>query len=160
MKKRYGNELHPLYSRWTSMVARCENPNNCNYKNYGAKGVMISPELRGFIPYKDYIESLPGYDPEGAQVDRIDPTKGYEKGNLRWTDRSTQLANQTQSGKGSNKYTGVNWSKAHNRWVARVTYKGKSLFTKVCKTEREAYNVRVNYIKENSLPHYIQEWIE
>ena len=83
---------------------------------------------------------------------------GYEKGNLRWVDYNTQIANQRFSGKGKNKYIGVNFSKTHNRWVARVTFKSKCLFSKVCKTQKEAFEARKQYILDNKLPHTIQEW--
>lgn len=159
MKKRYGNELHPLYPRWLSMTQRCNNPKHVSYKNYGAKGITVSTELQSFEFYRDYVSSLAGYDPINAQVDRIDPTKNYEIGNLRWTTQSVQIANQTNSGKGSNNYTGVNWSKTHNRWVARINLKGKTVFTKVCLSEKEAYDARVQYIKDNNLPHFIQPWL-
>ena len=80
----------------------------------------------------------------------------YTKGNLRWASRSTQTANQRASGKGYNKFTGVNWSKTHNRWIARVHYEGKNLLSKVCNTEEEALLIRNQFIIENKLPHTIQ----
>lgn len=154
-KKRYGNELHPLYARWLSIVQRCTNPNHVSYKNYGAKGIRLASDLRSFEEFKTYLESLPNYDPDSLSIDRIKGDKGYEKGNLRWATQSVQTANQQTSGKGSNSYTGVNWSVTHKRWVARVTFKGKSLFTKVCLTEREAVEARNKFILDNKLPHKI-----
>jgi len=157
-KKRYGNELHPVYKRWLSIKQRCNNPKHVSYKNYGARGINLSDELKSFIDFRDYVTSLPNYDPETKSLDRIDPNKGYEKGNLRWVDYNTQTANQRFSGKGKNKYIGVNFSKTHNRWVARVTFKGKCLFSKVCKTQKEAFEARKKFILDNKLPHTIQEW--
>ena len=158
MKKRYGNELHPLYSRWLSMTQRCNNPNNINFKNYGARGITIDSDLIDFIDYKNYVEQLPNYDPINKTLDRIKNEKNYSKGNLRWTSHSVQTANQRFSGKGFNKYTGVNWSKTHNRWVARITLKGKTLFSKVCLTEKKAFDLRKQFIIDNGLPHTIQIW--
>ena len=155
-KKRYGNELHPLYTRWLSTTQRCCNPNHISYKNYGARGILLAVDLSSFEDYKAYVESLPGYDPENGSLDRIDNYKGYEKGNLRWADYSTQIANQRFSGKGLNKFIGINWSKTHNRWVARVNFEGKCLFSKVCMTEEEALAERNQFIRDNGLPHTIQ----
>lgn len=157
-KKRYGNELHPLYSRWLSMTQRCNNPNHISYKNYGAKGITIASDLQSFNDYRDYLISLPNYDPENSSVDRINGKGNYEKGNLRWACQSTQLANQQCSGKGKNKYTGVNWSNTHKRWIARLTLKGKTLLSKVCLTEEDALEERNQFIIDNNLPHVIQKW--
>jgi len=157
-KKRYGNELHPLYKRWLSTTQRCNNPNHASYKNYGKRGITLSDSLKNFEDYKNYVTSLPNYEPINGTLDRIDNDKGYEKGNLRWVDYSTQLANQRFSGKGKNKYTGINWSNTHNRWIARISFKGKSLFSKSFLTQKEALIARNKFINLNNLPHTIQKW--
>ena len=157
-KKRYGNELHPLYSRWLSTTQRCNNPNNCNYRNYGARGITLSPELASFTDYCAYVTQLPDYDPVTKSLDRIDNARGYEKGNLRWVSYSAQIANQRFSGKGTNRFTGVSWATHHQRWVASVHYEGKTLFTKVCLTEQAALQARNQYIIEHNLPHTIQAY--
>lgn len=157
-KQRFGNELHPLYSRWLSITQRCTNQNNANYKNYGAKGIALADDLRSFADFCAYLEQLPGYDPVNATIDRIRGAEGYKKGNLRWTCSSTQTANQLDSGKGNNRFNGVNWSITHKRWIARVSFKGKCLFSKVCHTEEEALAARNAFIKANGLPHPIQSF--
>lgn len=157
-KKRYGNELHPLYSRWLSTTQRCNNPNHISYRNYGARGITLAADLTSFEDYKTFVESLPNYDPNSGSLDRIDNNKGYTKDNLRWVSSSVQLANQRCSGKGANRFTGVNWSVTHQRWISRISYEGKVLMSKVCLTEEEALNVRNQYIRENSLPHTIQSF--
>ena len=159
-KKRFGNELHPLYHRWLSTIQRCYNPNHASYKNYGGRGIAVAEELRTFADYQDYVSNLPGYDPENASLDRVDNNKGYEKGNLRWVPFSHQIANQRYSGKGKNQFTGVNWSKTHKRWVARVSLDGKCLFSKVFLTEKEALEARNTFICQNNLPHTVQTWSE
>lgn len=155
-KRRYGNELHPLYTRWLTITQRCTNPNHVSYKNYGAKGIALAENLRSFEDFKDYMMSLPNYDPDNLSIDRIKGELGYEKGNLRWATQSMQLANQRTSGKGNNAYTGVNWSKTHKRWIARVYYEGKTLFSKVCRTQEDALMARNEFIKVNNLPHTLQ----
>lgn len=158
-KQRFGNELHPLYTRWLSTTQRCRNPNHESYKNYGAKGITLAADLESFHDYKNYVENLPGYDPVHATLDRIKSDQGYRKGNLRWTCQSTQVANQLSSGKGHNRFTGVNWSVTHSRWIARVTFKGKCLFSKVCMTEEDALNQRNQFIVDNALPHPTQTFV-
>lgn len=62
------------------------------------------------------------------------------------------------TGTGKNKYTGVNWSNTHKRWIARLTLKGKTLLSKVCLTEEDALEERNQFIIDNNLPHVIQKW--
>ena len=155
-KKRYGNELHPLYSRWLSMKQRCENKKHSNYSRYGGRGILISECFKLFGDYKEYVSGLDGYDPANKSIDRIDNNLGYQKGNLRWVTQGVQVANQSTSGKGNNMLIGVNWNKCKNRWIARVWLDGKSLFTKDCLSEDEALQARNKFIIENDLPHTIQ----
>jgi len=135
-KQRYGNELHPLYSRWLSMTQRCTNPNHKQYKDWGERGITICEEFKDFHKYCLYVESLEGFNLKIKQtIDRIDNNKGYEIGNLRWTDYSIQLINQRKRENAlHSKYVGITWNKYHNRWVARVTYKGKRLYSMTFKT--------------------------
>lgn len=155
-KQRFGNELHPLYTRWLSTTQRCRNPNHNSYRNYGGRGITMAECFKDFTVYRDYVTALPGYDPEKASLDRLDNSKGYEPGNLRWVPYSHQIANQRYSGKGQNKFTGVNWSKTHKRWVARITLEGKSLFSRSFMTEEEAVKARNQFILDNNLPHTVQ----
>ena len=157
-RKRYGNELHPLYGRWLAMNRRCNNPNDDNYPHYGGRGICIDSDLSEFLEYASYVSSLPNYDPLNKTVDRIDNNKNYSKGNLRWTTCDVQTANQRASGKGFNKYTGINWNICKNRWIARITLQGKTLLSKSCYTEREAFDIRKQFIIDNDLPHTIQVW--
>lgn len=157
-----GNEKHPLYTRWLAMKQRVNNPASNNYANYGNRGIQIKDGLDDFVTYANYVTSLDGYNESklsiSLQLDRIDNEGHYEKGNLRWTDRSTQIANQRSNSRGNNKYTGVVWSKIHNRWIARVNFKGKIYCSSVHLTQEEALNARNLCIKEHNLPHPIQEY--
>ena len=150
-----GNGKHPLYSRWLSMNQRCNNSGHSNYANYGGRGITISDELKDFETYSNYLDSLPNKDYK-LSIDRIDNNGNYEKGNLRWATRSTQVANQRTNSRGTNSYKGVSWSKHHNRWVASISYKCKVVFTAVCINELDAVKARNDFILENDLPHLIQ----
>lgn len=158
-REKWPCEEHPMYTRWLAITQRCTNPNCSNYPNYGARGITLAEDLRAFEDFAAYVESLPNYGEPKSTLDRIENGKGYERGNLRWVSQSIQLANQRFSGKGSNKYTGVNWSKVHLRWVARVTLEGKQLLSKTFVTQQEAVEYRNQFIKDNNLPHTIQDWV-
>lgn len=156
-----GNERHPLYSRWLSMVQRTRNKNCNNYSNYGGRGISIQDDLDNFVSYVTYVTSLEGYDEallSELQLDRKDNNKDYAKGNLRWASRHTQIANQRPNSRGRNKYTGVCWSKTHKRWVARVNYAGKTYCSSTHETEESALDARNQCIMANNLPHPIQQY--
>lgn len=154
-----GNEQHLLYSRWLSMLQRIRNPKHGNYSNYGARGILIEDGLDSFVEYAKFAESLPGYDPEQLdvlQLDREDTNGNYSKKNLRWVDRNTQIANQRPNSRGFNTFTGVCWSNTHQRWVARVDFKGRTYCSSTHFTEEAALDARNRCIQENNLPHPIQ----
>ena len=156
-----GNEKHPLYKRWLSMTQRIKNVNCANYVNYGGRGILIQDGLEDFSLYVRYLTSLPGYDAtklDLLQVDRKDNDGNYCKGNLRWATRNTQVANQRTNSRGNNHYTGVTWSIVHNRWVARVDYKGRTYCSSTYLTQKEAVESRNMAISDNNLPHPIQKY--
>lgn len=156
-----GNEKHPLYPRWLSMIQRTTNPNSANYAGYGGRGITIKDGLEDFVTYVSYVTSLPDYhlsNLSNIQLDRKDNNGNYSKGNLRWATRSTQIANQGTNSRGFNKFTGVAWSKTHQRWVARVDYEGKTYCSSTHHSEEAALMARNACIAKHKLPHPIQNY--
>lgn len=88
MKKTRQNN-HPLRNIWAGMKARCFNPNNPDYKNYGAVGITI---CRRWLVFKNFCEDM-GDRPEGHSIDRIDSTGNYCKANCRWATSLVQANN-------------------------------------------------------------------
>ena len=83
---------HPLYSLWNGIVNRCRNPKNPNYPRYGAKGIGICDEwANDLFAFVKYIGPRP--TPKHT-VDRIETSKGYEPGNVRWATVSQQQNNK------------------------------------------------------------------
>jgi len=75
------------YGSWESMIDRCENPNSQEYFRYGGRGISVAPDVRDFKDFYDYM----GDRPEGYTMERPDPDGNYEKGNMVWADRRTQV---------------------------------------------------------------------
>ena len=71
-----------LYNTWRGMRARCNNPNNFDYKWYGGKGVKCIEEWKSFKVFKDWA-LLNGYE-DGLTVDRKDSRKDYTPDNIRF----------------------------------------------------------------------------
>lgn len=87
---------HKLYRKFMKMIARCENPNNPSYKDYGARGITICKEWReDFMKFYEWSINN-GYS-EDLSIDRIDNDKGYSPDNCRWTTKLRQNNNRRTS---------------------------------------------------------------
>lgn len=82
-----------LRGRWEQMMERCCNPKSRYYKVYGGRGIGVSDEFKDCPTYCKYINSLPRREGQN-QVDRIDNSKGYIRGNLRWVTSKENNANK------------------------------------------------------------------
>ena len=91
IRRQYGAE----YSALNNAIHRCHNPKNIAYKNYGARGIEVCPTWRNIqTGFDDFIKHIGPRPSDKHSLDRIDNNKGYEHGNVRWTDRKTQQNNR------------------------------------------------------------------
>lgn len=82
---------HPLYSVYSSMLARCYNRNATGYPDYGGRGIKICQEW--LDDFWQFVTDV-GDRPEGLTLDRKDTNGNYEKSNIRWASWSEQRLNQ------------------------------------------------------------------
>lgn len=85
----------PELKVWEGMVDRCTNPKNKDWKWYGGKGVTLCAEWRD-NPATFIAHIGPRPSPKHS-VDRIDGTKGYEPGNVRWATMTEQARNRSNN---------------------------------------------------------------
>lgn len=82
---------HPDYNCWKKMRNRCNNPNNGDYRYYGARGIRVCARWNCFA---DFIADM-GPRPTGRHtIDRINNDGNYEPGNCRWATMAQQNANR------------------------------------------------------------------
>lgn len=83
------------YRSWVKIKQRCLNPKNKGFKRYGGAGITIADEWRdNFQAFYDHIGPAPS---DSHSVDRIDNSRGYEPGNVRWATASEQARNRSDN---------------------------------------------------------------
>lgn len=115
-----------LYCVWVAMRQRCDNPNNRDYKYYGAKGVKVCEEWYDYLSFKDWATKS-GYS-DGLTIDRVNTYGDYSPDNCRWITIVEQQQNKSNS--------------------RLITYKGETHnlteWSKITGISREALKHRLN----------------
>lgn len=85
------------YWTWLRIKQRCYNPKNPSYPNYGAKGITVHEEwINNFSKFFEHIGHKPN---DKTDIDRIDSSKGYEPGNVRWVTSAENNRNRLNNRK-------------------------------------------------------------
>lgn len=69
-----------LKRRWKSMLNRCYDPTDINYKRYGARGIGVHPRWHVFNKFRDDVGDIP----PRKSLGRIDNNADYGPANCRW----------------------------------------------------------------------------
>lgn len=75
------------------MLQRCHNPRHPKFHLYGGRGITVAAEWHGrdgFAAFRAHIGPRPSLK---HSVDRIDNSRGYEPGNVRWATQHEQMLN-------------------------------------------------------------------
>lgn len=82
----------PEWNCWKAMKDRCLRKTNSKYPLYGGRGITVCEEWIGSF---DMFFAHIGHRPSPSHsIDRIDSSKGYEPGNVRWADNFQQNNNR------------------------------------------------------------------
>lgn len=123
MNRKHGLTNDRAYWVWAKIKSRCYNPNSREYKNYGARGIVMCDE---WLSPQVFIEwcYANGYDanaPKGeCTLDRIDTDGNYEPSNCRWITNKEQQNNRRDNRVYEHlgiKHTVAEWSEIYH-----VTY--------------------------------------
>lgn len=125
-----GNFKHGLahktkvYSSWNHIKSRCYNPSNIDYPTYGAAGIKMDEEWRkDFLAFYSEIGEPPENTSEWG-VERIDTTKGYIKGNIKWATQTEQAKNRVKPTNNTSGVMGVGWKHQGNYTGAYAQWMG------------------------------------
>lgn len=86
----HGMSGSSTYIVWCGMIARCENPKEPAYSDYGGRGVTICDRWHSFEAFFEDMGERPG----SLTLDRIDNAGNYAPGNCRWATRIQQARNK------------------------------------------------------------------
>lgn len=104
------------YSAWKRIKSRVFNKSNRDYETYSKIG-MSDSFAEDFTAFLEDIGKIPDCLKGRVSVDRIDNTKGYVEGNVRWATDAEQARNK---GMYVNNKSGVNgvYKQKEKYWVA------------------------------------------
>ena len=94
-----------LFRIWKGMIARCTNPNNESFSDYGGRGISVCKEWQGTQGFFNFLSwALNNGYSDALSIDRIDNNSGYEPNNCRWATWVQQANNRRRPDKVVNQY--------------------------------------------------------
>lgn len=143
-----GSGYDELYTLWHRIKNRCYNKNSRDFEHYGAKGIALhTPWLEDSDIFVQYLLDNLGKRPSKTHsLDRIDSTKNYEPGNLRWASKAVQAQNRVNFRKSKKKIRGVYQRSGRNgqkKFRALIGVDGRVKHLGTFDTHEDAVSARI-----------------
>lgn len=92
-KSRHGHaregNITPELRAYYAAKKRCNNPTNAGFIYYGGRGILFK-----FGSFEEFYKEIGSRPSPEHSLDRIDTNGNYEKGNIQWSTRSSQMRNR------------------------------------------------------------------
>jgi len=88
----HGFSAERIYSSWKGMIARCHNPIDPAFKNYGGRGIKVCPEWQNISAFREWAVNN-GYD-DALTIERVDVNGNYCPENCCFIPKSEQSKNR------------------------------------------------------------------
>ena len=142
---------HRLYKVWYSIIQRCTNPKNKDYKNYGGRGISVCNE---WLDINNFINDMFLSFAEGLTIDRENNDLDYNKNNCRWANITTQARNKRKiMCTNTSGYRGVSWHKVYKKWRTRITINNKLILLGYFDNAIDGAKAYDKYVTDNNLEH-------
>jgi hypothetical protein len=102
VKHGYGRDgkKSPEYLAWVNLRARCRNPNNPQYADYGGRGITVDPRWDDFAQFLSDMGERPT---RMHSIDRVDNEGNYSPENCEWRTVKEQHSNRRELGHNGSK---------------------------------------------------------
>jgi hypothetical protein len=91
-KTKHGMHNTRLNHIWRQMKYRCTSPKAPEYKNYGGRGIKVSP--RWMDSFQAFLDDMGSTYEEHLTLDRIDNNGDYGPDNCKWASYKEQHRNR------------------------------------------------------------------
>ena len=146
-----------LYQIWHSMIDRCYNENNKDFKYYGGRGIIVYEKWKeDYTIFKAW--ALVNSYSTTLTIERKNGDKNYTPENCKWATMLEQAQNtkciMTTNTSG---YRGVSWNKAAAKWKACIGVNKKIIHLGYYTDKIEAAKQYNKYVIDNKLKHTINK---
>jgi hypothetical protein len=83
------------YTAWADLKARCTNPKNSSFKNYGGRGITVCK--RWLNSYENFLKDMGRAPSPEYSIDRVNNNGNYTPNNCRWATAKTQANNKRRA---------------------------------------------------------------